>query len=292
VRTSLLFAIVVALLGMGSAIAQAGPAEYPGEAMTFLQAAPPPPHPPGHIMFFHAEMADGGKTVTGAPYTATAVTESSQTLADGNHISNKATATVARDSQGRTRREEVMGSMGPWSVQGPHLTFIHDPVANSDTILDAQDRSARVLKPGKAGPMGPHGDNVMYRHGGMAHVGMAVDGAAKPAESKTEDLGTQTIEGVAATGKRVTRSIPAGAIGNERPLETVSEVWYSPDLQVVLMSKHSDPRFGETTYRLTNIKRGEPERSLFAVPSGYSIRQGPPAPPAPPPPAPPSAPMK
>jgi len=287
VRTSLRFAAIIAVASLwaGMAIAQAGPEGDPVETMTFLQAAPPPPHPPAHIMFFHAEMADAGKTVTGAPYTATAITESSQTLADGNHINNKATATVARDSQGRTRREEVMGAMGPWAVKGPHLVFIHDPVSNSDTILDSNDHTARVLKPGKAGAMRIHGGDVMYAQAGVAHAGMAHEGMAKDTQAKTESLGTQTIEGVAAEGKRVTRSIPAGAIGNERPLETTSEVWYSPDLQVVVMSKHSDPRFGDTTYRLTDIKRAEPDRSLFAVPSGYTLKQGPPEPP--PPPAPP-----
>jgi hypothetical protein len=89
---------------------------------------------------------------------------------------------------------------------------------------------------------------------------------------KKEDLGTQVIEGIQAQGYRTVTTIPAGEIGNERPIEIVSERWYSPDLQVVVMSRHSDPRMGETKYRLTNISRAEPPRSLFEPPAGYTSR--------------------
>jgi hypothetical protein len=90
-----------------------------------------------------------------------------------------------------------------------------------------------------------------------------------------EQLGKQTIEGVEAEGTRTTVTIPAGEIGNERPIEIVSERWYSPELQLVVMTRHSDPRFGETTYKLTNINRAEPAKSLFEVPSDYTVKEGP-----------------
>jgi len=95
-------------------------------------------------------------------------------------------------------------------------------------------------------------------------------------ERQTENPGTKTLDGVEATGTRTTVTIPAGAIGNERAITIVSDRWFSPELQVVLMSTHRDPRFGETTYRLTGITRGEPEKSLFEVPSDYTVREGPP----------------
>ncbi len=90
-----------------------------------------------------------------------------------------------------------------------------------------------------------------------------------------ESLGKQTIEGVEAEGTRTTITFPAGAIGNERPINLVSERWYSPELQTIVLTKHSDPRFGETTYRLTNINRSEPARTLFEVPSDYTVKEGP-----------------
>ncbi|HEV7676750.1 MAG TPA: hypothetical protein VGQ12_19635, partial [Candidatus Angelobacter sp.] len=88
---------------------------------------------------------------------------------------------------------------------------------------------------------------------------------------KHEELGTQTIEGLAAQGKRETVTIPAGQIGNERPIEIVTETWFSPELHTMVLRKHSDPRQGESTYRLTDIKRNEPDASLFQPPAGTKV---------------------
>ena len=93
-------------------------------------------------------------------------------------------------------------------------------------------------------------------------------------ERKEGRLGKQIIEGVEATGTRTTITIPVGEIGNERPIEIVSERWYSPELQLVVMTRHSDPRMGETTYKLTNINRAEPAKTLFEVPADYTIKSG------------------
>jgi hypothetical protein len=88
---------------------------------------------------------------------------------------------------------------------------------------------------------------------------------------KVEPLGKKMIEGVEAEGRRSIVTIPTGEIGNTLPIEIVDENWYAPDLQILVMTRHSDPRSGETTYRLTNIKRNEPDRSLFGVPTDYTI---------------------
>ncbi|MGB8474054.1 MAG: hypothetical protein WCE61_08230, partial [Candidatus Acidiferrum sp.] len=108
---------------------------------------------------------------------------------------------------------------------------------------------------------------------------------------KKESLGTQTIDGVVAEGTRLTHIIPAGQIGNDKPLQVVSERWYSPDLQIVLKSTRTDPRFGTTTYTVTSIQRTEPAATLFTVPADYTVqtgrrgRRGRGAVPPPPPPA-------
>ncbi|MFN0110014.1 MAG: energy transducer TonB [Blastocatellia bacterium] len=91
--------------------------------------------------------------------------------------------------------------------------------------------------------------------------------------SNTESLGKQTIEGIEVEGKRTTTTIPAGAIGNERSIEMVSETWYSPELQTTIMTKRNDPTSGESTFRLTNIRRGEPDASLFQVPADYTVKE-------------------
>ncbi|MGC2238855.1 MAG: hypothetical protein WA584_22055 [Pyrinomonadaceae bacterium] len=88
---------------------------------------------------------------------------------------------------------------------------------------------------------------------------------------KTESLGTKTFEGVEAEGTRTVTTIEAGKIGNERPIEIVYERWFSKELDLTVYSRHYDPRFGEQIYRLTNIDRSEPDRSLFTVPSDYKI---------------------
>ena len=88
-----------------------------------------------------------------------------------------------------------------------------------------------------------------------------------------ENLGQQNIEGVNATGTRTTSTIAAGAIGNLQPIQVVSEQWFSPDLQVLVMTRHNDPRSGETTYRLQSIVRADPDRSLFTVPPDYTLRE-------------------
>ena len=95
-------------------------------------------------------------------------------------------------------------------------------------------------------------------------------------ETRSEDLGTRDFEGVSAAGTRTVTTIPAGAIGNERDIEIVYERWYSKELELVVYSKQSDPRFGEQTYRLTNIVRSEPDPSLFTVPHGYRVLAEPP----------------
>lgn len=99
--------------------------------------------------------------------------------------------------------------------------------------------------------------------------------ATERAQISTEDLGTQTMEGVLVTGTRTTRTIPAGQIGNEQPIYIVTEVWTSPELKTVIMSKRSDPRMGEQTFRLTNITRAEPDATLFTVPADFRVVEGP-----------------
>jgi hypothetical protein len=203
------------------------------------------------------------KIVKGAPYTATATTESTQVLADGNRIVHTQSGFVARDGQGRTRREETMGRMGPVAVNGAKMIMIHDPVAQAMYMLNPDKQTAHVMKheamPGMA---------QMHR---KMMKSMSQD---EQGEIKTESLGTQEVGGVTAEGTRVTRTIPAGAIGNEQPIQITVETWTSPELQTVVLQKRNDPRFGETVFQLTDIKKGEPDASLFQVPAGYKTTQG------------------
>jgi hypothetical protein len=218
--------------------------------------------PDAMFNFVGSEMHFGGKTVTGAPYSATVITESTQTLADGTHVTRSSTGAAYRDSEGRTRREETFGAVGTFAATGDtkQRTFIHDPVAGVQYVLDAGARTAEKMKARSGPPPGAPGN----------HISSA---AKERPEVKTESLGTQTIEGVQAEGTRRTFTIPAGKFGNDQPIQMVSESWYSAELQTIVLSKHSDPRMGEHTYRLTNINRSEPAKSLFEVPADYTVTE-------------------
>jgi len=240
------------------------------------------PPPPGDFRILSTERGFAGKVVKGAPYSATAVTETIQILADGNRIDHKNTATVYRDSEGRTRREETISAIGPWSSDGgPHqMILISDPVAGTNYVLDPTAHTARKMSDhphnwgGSRGEGAPGASSDRRGPGGPPPDSNPT--LAKNAT--TETLGKQSFAGVDADGTRTTITIAAGAMGNDLPIKIVDEKWISSDLQVVVMSKHSDPLQGETTYQLSNIIRGEQPRTLFDVPSGYTITEAPPRP--------------
>jgi hypothetical protein len=237
--------------------------------------------PEGKIEFFSAEMAGAGEVVTASPYTATATTESTQVLADGNKIVNKTSSFVARDSQGRMRRETDLHRIGTMQVDSPKTVFINDPTTHTQYIFTPGGGEAtKVVRSQGTWKEGPQIIDLRGQREQRLKekVIVNVQGAHEALKSKEsseqvkhEDLGTQTIEGVSAQGKRETVTIPAGQIGNERPIEIVTETWFSPELHTMVLRKHSDPRMGDSTYRLTDIKRNEPDAALFQPPPGTKV---------------------
>jgi hypothetical protein len=269
-----------------------------------------------------------GRTVKGAPYSATEVNDTSQTLADGTRIHNETQTQVWRDSEGRVRRET--GSQ----------IMIYDPVAGASYSINTKNQTARKL------PLGTYlftttGDgskttsqyfrfsssetsadvvkkeldtvqtklatahaeysanhpDVKKTDQDMAEVkrnmetltlegqgmgmgvgagmggGFATARAGARAKGVVQSLGKRMIEGVNADGTSETSTIETGAIGNDRPIQSVNERWYSSDLQTVMMSRHSDPRTGEETFKLINVSRTEPPPYLFQIPAGYQVVQ-------------------
>jgi hypothetical protein len=224
-------------------------------------------------------------TIQGAPYSGTVVNESVQTLADGNRIVQKSTGTTARDSEGRTRNDATIPMIGNMSATGaPHLVFIVDPVAQKSITLNVDEKTAHIIGPKMPPGAEAAGVKVITRDVAMSsdHLGpVTIDIGGQKMEldkeqtqARTEDLGTQVMEGVNAQGIRTTRTIPAGEAGNEKPIDIVTEVWSSPDLKTIVMSKRSDPRTGEQTFRLTNISRAEPDPTLFTVPADFKTVEG------------------
>jgi hypothetical protein len=238
------------------------------------------------------------RTTPNAPYSGETANESVQVLPDGNRIVHRTVTRVYRDGAGRTRRETLdadgqvalvaiidpttgvsvvvdpktnkvsRSTVMKWTSGGPvdgpaaatHSAFSTAVFVTADEKTQADvDLKTRV----KVAEAGGGAGNVFYVNGGPETL---------KGETTKEDLGQQTIEGVVASGTRTTTVIPAGAIGNDQPVKVVSEEWFSPDLQVLVLTRHSDPRTGESTYRLSNIVRGDQPKALFEPPAGPVVR--------------------
>lgn len=229
------------------------------------------------------------QAVKGAPYSAEAVIEGMQQLADGNRIVRKSTGRVFRDSEGRTRREEDRPN-------GATMISITDPVGGYSYSLDAVNKVAwrtpmsaagSIMK--KLGAAPAEGirkrENVQVKEVERPRVAFeqrarveAAGGGGEfvrtplPSKVLAGPLEHKTLEGVAVEGRKSTTTIPAGQVGNEQPITITSEEWRAPDLQVLVLTRHSDPRSGDSSYRLQNIVRAEPDRSLFMVPPDFTIK--------------------
>lgn len=219
--------------------------------------------------------------VEGAAFSADSVTEHVQTLADGNHMGRKSVAHIYRDGVGRTRRDHDLQRGNALAADGqpPRLIIINDPIGRVNYVIDTQMGIAqkRQLPPAKVmeameRTMRGNAPFSVLMPTSTAHRRMAEGDAAQPLPKPvTEKLLQQTIEGVMAEGTRVTMTIPAGEFDNEQPMIITHEEWYAPELHMIVLMKHNDPRFGETTFQLTNILRGEPAAELFQAPTNYKI---------------------
>jgi hypothetical protein len=240
-------------------------------AQSDAPAPPPPPHEmnmafgPGFMGGMAHDGIGEGKTVKGVPMSGEMIVTRDQTLADGNTIHNQNQTTIYRDSEGRVRREIEFELNTPSTGSAKRtMIVITDPVSGNRYMLNPENKTAHQmpLHPGKPGAGGPD-----------AMVGK-VPAGPNAANLKTDELGTKALNGLQATGTRMTRTIPAGEIGNLNPIEVVTERWYSSDLQLPLLTTHKDPMMGTMTTKLVNINRGEPDASLFQVPSDYKLVSG------------------
>lgn len=214
------------------------------------------------LRFLSAEMAYTGVAVKGKPFSAKFSAETTQTLADGNRITHTITARLYRDNEGRTRRDSQLARLGPWtagSAGAIELSFLQDPVTGIGYTLNPRAKTASKYELKRAPAGLPAQRSFSGKRGGYQRTA----------------LGTRVIEGIEALGIRDTWTIPAGRAGNEKPIELSYERWYSQDLQLLIFSRYADPRFGETTYRVTALQREDPAAALFVVPPEYRIVERP-----------------
>jgi hypothetical protein len=196
-------------------------------------------------------------SIAGAPFSATVVIESQRDWPDGSTQVRRTINLIARDSNGRTHNETRR--LMPESFHGsPQLVGIRlfDPQTRIRTTCDPSTHIAsRQFIPKK--PKAADSPNP------WVHV---------------EDLGITTLDGLPAKGTRRTFTISAGASGTGEPVEIQDEDWYSGDLHINLLVRHSDPRIGVQTTAVSAVKREEPPAAMFEVPQGYQILDVPPAP--------------
>jgi hypothetical protein len=238
-----------------------------------------------------AERVPLEKSVKGAPYSAEIITEMNQTLADGNRILRKSTGRVYRDGEGRIRREEDRqnGTVAISIVDGiagvsyrlepeSRIAWKSSTAAATAIMKELEEKRREELRKMEAERAAPIGERTPPPPPPAPVALPRVGGPPPPPPAPGDErnvgpLEKKTMEGILVEGRKNTSTIPAGQIGNEQPITVTSEEWRSPDLNVLVMTHHIDPRMGESSYRLTNIVRGEPDPSLFQVPAGYTIRE-------------------
>jgi hypothetical protein len=230
-------------------------------------------------------MGGAGPVVTGAPYSAVEVVQTSETLSDGNTIQRKRQTNVYRDSSGRVRTEETITPDASTGKAPYTIATILDYVGGKRYVLNSSTMTA-MESPLHVPPQARNGSANGTAAGSTSNTGasaMAVrrgpNGGAgtndtmRPNVVRTA-LSPQTVNGVLASGVQHTETIPVGAIGNAKAIQTTRTEWVSSDLKVPVQIKSTDPRFGSTDMELTNIVQVEPNASLFIVPSGYTVKQG------------------
>jgi hypothetical protein len=215
-----------------------------------------------------------GKPVTGVPFSAQVTVESTRTLPNGVHITETATGALYRDSLGRIRRDKPRDG-------DTEIATIDDPVAGVQYRLHLFQHTVakisysdiehvnRELQERRVAEEAEQKAQQSEKARSEAMSQEKKRGAIS--EPKTESLAAQTIDGIQVKGTRVTRTVAAGAMGNDKEFDVVQETWYSPALQMVVMFKMNNPARGDMTMKLANINQGEPQHSLFEPPSDFTV---------------------
>jgi hypothetical protein len=211
-------------------------------------------------------------SIRNAPFSAEVSTEYDHELANGNHIHRETRGRVARDSQGRVRTETETASLFRGGERADNIA-IQDPVQRVVIHLDAQARVARVYHLGESATAAITSSNppAFARPGLLAADTLTSNAALARGDTgpSVESLGLKLIQGVRAVGTRTTRNTP-NAQGEM--VTAVTEIWISPELQMVLLSISDDGESGRSVMRLTNLRRTTPNHELFRVPPEYTVK--------------------
>jgi hypothetical protein len=225
-------------------------------------------------------VAEEPPAISGAPYSAVAVTQSTTTFSDGNRIVRTNTVRYFRDGQGRTRVERPVGGEGGAGSQSNVMITVTDPVSGQLYFIRPESKSVEAIKlspqliAAQAGHLQARTDGQVPF--ALLGIGMGI-GASLSTEAATSEisLGQKSVNGVNATGTRIVRTFPAGVLGNEKPVTSTVDQWLSADLRVPVQVTQKSSIGGEISLNLTQLVQGEPDATLFAPPAGYTVHQMP-----------------
>ena len=222
---------------------------------------------------FGMNMYGGSRGTSAPPFSGTLKATFEQKLPDGNSIHGVTRTRQARDSMGRTRTEFVQGcERGEDGQPTPMMSVnVNDPVLKTSMNWQVNSQGTpkivRIFHQNEVPVKQPSPEQLAERQK-MARLHQP-----PKEEFRTEDLGTNSFNGVTAQGSRKVRMIPAGEEGNELPLEVIDEMWMSKQLRLTLKMIHDDPRQGRTTAEFEELSLTEPDPGLFAVPAGYKVEE-------------------
>ena len=215
-------------------------------------------------LLMEIEMELTGGAVKDLPFSAKFSIETYQVLADGTHIARKTGGALYRDGLGRVRQEITLPLPLPASASAElgNMVIMSDPSTGAHwTLMPASKTAMKMIMP--ASPVEKmNGDSNTEKK--FHAIGVAGGSA--------ENLGTQNMEGVSVSGTRTAHAIPVGQLGNDQPLQLVTEQWYSPELHMTVFLKRDDPMSGTKTLRVTDIRRAEPDAAIFNVPADYTVQ--------------------
>ena len=216
------------------------------------------------------------------PFSAEVQVEMVWPLREGGSTMRKATYLIYRDGQGRTRRDLTSDeTTAAATTNRPRTSVINDPLASSTYLIDHRTSTVRKLALVTGNDVDSQPSVVEPKLRGTAPGFVNLSGrnsqvpkgvVSRGQVTQKEQLGQREIGGAIAEGTRLVQTISLGSSRNQKPIEITTEEWYSVELQTIVAITISDPRFGRSEYRLMNIVKGEPSKTLFVIPPAYQVK--------------------
>jgi hypothetical protein len=199
--------------------------------------------------------------IANEPFMAVVDEQRTSVQPDGTVLALKTIHAIARSTQGQIYNEAR--PLVPAAFPGTppiRVMHIYDPQTRLNTLLYPEQKTGRQNR-------APHPPSTAPPD---LYATPAANSLPVNQFSKEEDLGTETMEGVSVHGVRETQTIPAAQNGGKE-VTVVDEYWYSDELRLNMLVKHTDPRTGSVTMTVTQVTRTEPAAAIFEIPSGYKL---------------------